>query len=111
MPDRCTPEYERMLAEFGALLPYRQRGSQLVGDLLPGRRSPGTIDFPSASDVAGRRQAGVRGPRNANANANASATAGRREDDRAVRRLRSRARVMRSYRGMDVRGVRCASQQ
>ena len=24
MPDRCTPEYERMLAEFGALLPYRR---------------------------------------------------------------------------------------
>lgn len=38
MPDRCTPEYERMLAEFGALLPYRRARTLLetffpVGDL------------------------------------------------------------------------------
>jgi hypothetical protein len=36
MPDYCTPEYERVLAEFGALLPYRPR-SRLAGDLLPAR--------------------------------------------------------------------------
>ena len=38
MPDRCTPEYERMLAEFGVLLPYRRARTLLgtfflVGDL------------------------------------------------------------------------------
>ena len=38
MPDRCTPEYERVLAEFGALLPYRHARALLetffpVGDL------------------------------------------------------------------------------
>jgi hypothetical protein len=38
MPDRCTPEYERMLAEFGALLPNRSARTLLgtfspVGDL------------------------------------------------------------------------------
>jgi hypothetical protein len=38
MPDRCTPEYERMLAEFGALLPYRSARTLLgtffyLGDL------------------------------------------------------------------------------
>ena len=85
MPDRCTPEYERMLAEFGALLPYR-RARTLLGTFFP-------VGDPDdrrrlASDVAGRRQAGVRGRRTANA----SATAGRRGDDSAVHRLRSRAR-------------------
>jgi hypothetical protein len=38
MPDCCTPEYERVLAEFGALLPYRRARALLetffpVGDL------------------------------------------------------------------------------
>jgi len=38
MPDRCTSEYERVLAEFGALLPYRRARALLetffpVGDL------------------------------------------------------------------------------
>ena len=38
VPDRCTPEYERMLAEFGVLLPYRSARTLLgtffrVGDL------------------------------------------------------------------------------
>ena len=38
MPDCCTPEYERVLAEFGALLPYRRARDLLetffpVGDL------------------------------------------------------------------------------
>jgi len=38
MPDCCTPEYERVLAEFGALLPYRRARAVLetffpVGDL------------------------------------------------------------------------------
>ena len=28
MPDRCTPECERVLAEFGALLPYRRARTQ-----------------------------------------------------------------------------------
>ena len=38
MPDCCTPEYERVLAEFGALLPYRRARALLetffpLGDL------------------------------------------------------------------------------
>ena len=42
MPDRCTPEYERMLAEFGALLPYR-RARTLLGTFFPVGDLP-TID-------------------------------------------------------------------
>jgi hypothetical protein len=42
MPDRCTPEYERMLAEFGALLPYR-RARSLLGTFFPVGDLP-TID-------------------------------------------------------------------
>jgi hypothetical protein len=34
MPDRCTPEYERTLAEMGARLPYR-RARALLDDLFP----------------------------------------------------------------------------
>src|SRR4051794_28823863 len=34
MPDRCTPEYERTLAEMGARLPYR-RARALPDDLFP----------------------------------------------------------------------------
>ena len=42
MPERCTPEYERMLAEFGALLPYR-RARTLLGTFFPVGDLP-TID-------------------------------------------------------------------
>lgn len=42
MPDRCTPEYERVLAEFGALLPYR-RARTLLETLFP-VGDPPTID-------------------------------------------------------------------
>jgi hypothetical protein len=42
MPDRCTPEYERMLAELGALLPYR-RARTLLGTFFPVGDLP-TID-------------------------------------------------------------------
>jgi hypothetical protein len=42
MPDRCTPEYERMLAEFDALLPYR-RARTLLGTFFPVGDLP-TID-------------------------------------------------------------------
>ena len=34
MPDRCTPEYERVLARMGALLPYG-RAVALMGEFLP----------------------------------------------------------------------------
>jgi hypothetical protein len=34
MPDRCTPEYERVLAKLGALLPYR-RARALLEDFFP----------------------------------------------------------------------------
>jgi hypothetical protein len=41
MPDRCTPEYERVLAVFGALPPYR-RARSLLETLFPvgGRQDP-----------------------------------------------------------------------
>jgi hypothetical protein len=34
MPDRCTPEYERVVAKLGALLPYR-RARTLLSEFLP----------------------------------------------------------------------------
>jgi hypothetical protein len=34
MPDRCTPEYERVVAQMGALLPYR-RVRRLLSEFLP----------------------------------------------------------------------------
>jgi hypothetical protein len=34
MPDRCTPEYERILTKMGAFLPYR-RAADLLAELFP----------------------------------------------------------------------------
>jgi hypothetical protein len=34
MPDRCTPEYEQVVAKMGALLPYR-RARTLLSEFLP----------------------------------------------------------------------------
>ena len=34
MPDRCTPEYERVVAKMGASLPYR-RARTLLSEFLP----------------------------------------------------------------------------
>ena len=34
MPDRCTPEYERVVAKMGAVLPYR-RARTLLSEFLP----------------------------------------------------------------------------
>ena len=34
MPDRCTPEYERVIAKMGSLLPYR-RARTLLSEFLP----------------------------------------------------------------------------
>jgi hypothetical protein len=34
IPDRCTPEYERVIAKMGSLLPYR-RARALLSELLP----------------------------------------------------------------------------
>jgi hypothetical protein len=34
MPDRCTPEYEQVMAKMGALLPYR-RARTLLSEFLP----------------------------------------------------------------------------
>src|SRR5258708_337816 len=34
MPDRCTPEYERLIAKMGSLLPYR-RARTLLSEFLP----------------------------------------------------------------------------
>ena len=34
LPDRCTPEYERVLAKMGASLPYR-RARTMLAEFLP----------------------------------------------------------------------------
>jgi hypothetical protein len=34
MPDRCTPDYERIIAKMGSLLPYRQART-LLSEFLP----------------------------------------------------------------------------
>jgi hypothetical protein len=34
MPDRCTPEYEQVIAKMGSLLPYR-RARTLLSEFLP----------------------------------------------------------------------------
>ena len=34
MPDRCTPEYEHIVAKMGSLLPYA-RGRTLLSEFLP----------------------------------------------------------------------------
>jgi hypothetical protein len=34
LPDRCTPEYERVIAKMGSLLPYR-RARTLLSEFLP----------------------------------------------------------------------------
>src|SRR6202011_4632868 len=34
MPDRCTPEYERIIAKMGSLVPYR-RARTLLSEFLP----------------------------------------------------------------------------
>lgn len=39
MPDRCTPEYERILAKMGALLPYR-RARMVLSEFLPLGKPP-----------------------------------------------------------------------
>jgi len=39
MPDRCTPEYERMLSGMGSALPYR-RAQALLAELLPVDTAP-----------------------------------------------------------------------
>jgi hypothetical protein len=47
MPDRCTPEYERVVAKMGASLPYR-RARTLLSEFLP------LGDIPSAETVRHR---------------------------------------------------------
>jgi hypothetical protein len=47
MPDRCTPEYERVVAKMGASLPYR-RARTLLSEFLP------LGDIPSAETVRQR---------------------------------------------------------
>ncbi|MBV1800455.1 hypothetical protein KSF81_27315 [Siccirubricoccus sp. G192] len=39
MPDRCTPEYERVVAAMGAALPYR-RALKLLGEFFPLEHAP-----------------------------------------------------------------------
>ena len=47
MPDRCTPEYERVVARMGASLPYR-RARTLLSEFLP------LIDIPSVETARQR---------------------------------------------------------
>ena len=51
MPDRCTPEYERVVAKMGASLPYR-RARTLLAEFLP------LDDIPSV-ETTRRRTIGV----------------------------------------------------
>ena len=48
MPDRCTPEYERLVAKMGAWFPYR-RARTLLAEFLP-------LDDIPAVDVAARNR-------------------------------------------------------
>lgn len=47
MPDRCTPEYEQVLAKMGALLPYR-RARTVLSEFLP-------LGQPQTVETARRR--------------------------------------------------------
>jgi hypothetical protein len=45
MPDRCTPEYERVVAKMGASLPYR-RALTMLAEFLPLDNMPSVVsDF------------------------------------------------------------------
>ena len=55
MPDRCTPEYERVVAALGAALPYR-RALALLEEFFPLGGRPGGRDH-AAADPEGRRPA------------------------------------------------------
>jgi hypothetical protein len=52
MPDRCTPEYECVIAKMGSLLPYR-RARTLLSDFLP-------IGDVPAVETTRRRRVGAR---------------------------------------------------
>jgi hypothetical protein len=54
MPDRCTPEYERVLAQMGALLPY-QRAVALMGELVLLQHSPAIETARRRTLTAGAR--------------------------------------------------------
>jgi hypothetical protein len=68
MPDRCTPEYDRVIAKMGAPLPYR-RARTLLSEFLP-LGKPQTVEttrqrtlrvsarFEQEAVAGGRRQAG-----------------------------------------------------
>jgi hypothetical protein len=47
MPDRCTSEYERLIAKMGALLPYR-RARMLLAEFLP------LVDIPAVETTRQR---------------------------------------------------------
>lgn len=47
MPDRCTPEYERVIAKMGAVLPYR-RARTLLSEFLP-------LDTPQTVETTRQR--------------------------------------------------------
>jgi hypothetical protein len=55
MPDRCTPEYERVVAKMGASLPYR-RARTLLSEFLPLDDIPSVETAPTHDP--GAREAG-----------------------------------------------------
>ncbi len=103
MPDRCTPEYERVLAKLGALLPYRRARAVLVDFFPIGECSSDRYD-PSA-DFAGWREARARGDCGAAVHSDK-----RGGSDRTVHRLWSRACTA-ELPGADLRGICSADQQ
>ena len=59
MPDRCTSEYERLIAKRGALLPYR-RARMLLAEFLP------LVDIPAVETTRQRTlRVGARSEREA----------------------------------------------
>jgi hypothetical protein len=62
MPDRCTPEYERVVAAMGAALPYR-RALRLLGEFFPlGDASAVETTRQRTSQVGARLERAALGP-------------------------------------------------
>ena len=79
MPDRCTPEYERLVAKMGSLLPYR-RARTLLAEFLP------LADVPAVETT--RRRTMRVGAIGKVGDVSADAADDRGEVDRAVDRRR-----------------------
>jgi hypothetical protein len=58
LPDRCTPEYERLVAKMGSLLPYR-RARTLLAEFLPLADVPAVETTRRRTTRVGARLAGT----------------------------------------------------